>query len=128
MCTYSYVVNSKKRVLLEHAFFCLTYVKKRVIIVYYQGVIQMKTCPKCQTEKALSEYYINNNAPSAYCKPCFRTAASQRITARYNNDEAYKEMHKQKVAAYYQANKQRKAAYDKKRRELIKAQKAQQKG
>ena len=88
----------------------------------------MKTCPKCNTEKALSEYYISNNAPSAYCKPCFRKTAAHRITARYNNDAEYKEMHKQKVAAYYQANKQRKAEYDKKRRELKKAQKAQQKG
>ncbi len=34
----------------------------------------MKTCPKCHTDKQLSEFYNRSNGkPGAYCKECLKT-------------------------------------------------------
>jgi 5-methylcytosine-specific restriction endonuclease McrA len=65
----------------------------------------MKHCKKCNSEKALDDFYNNKSArdgKNTYCKPCWSAYMKEQ-------DKKHKQRKAATVAAWYQRNRERKA-------------------
>ena len=77
--------------------------------------IKIKYCPKCDTEKPVSEFYVNKHSKDGFSSCCKECRALYRNSQR-EKDKEYREKNKEKLLEgkkrYREKNKEKTSAYN----------------